>query len=60
MVNDIYQTLELWAKLSPSSCQPQNVVNDRLPNKESNSEPEQDVEMAGGDAGTLGSVVKEA
>lgn len=44
--NDIYQTLELWVKLSPSSCEPKNVASHSLLKEDSNSELEQDIEAA--------------
>ena len=60
MGNDIYQTLELWAKLSHSNCQTKDVVSHSLPEEDSKSEPERGIEGVVGKVSMPGNVVKEA
>ncbi len=58
MVNDIYHTLELWAKLARSNCQTNDVVNHNLPDEDSKSE--RGIEVVVGKVSMPGNVVKEA
>jgi hypothetical protein len=58
--NDIYQTLDLWAKLSPSIHQRKSVASRNLPDKDSNYEPEDGIEGATEDVRMLGDVAKAA
>jgi len=58
--NDIYQKLDLWAKLSPSIHQRKSVANCNRPEKDSNYEPEDGIEGATEDGRMLGDVAKAA
>jgi len=58
--NDIYQTLDLWAKLSPSIRQPKSVARHNLPENDSNSEPKDSIAGAAEGVRRLGDVAKAA
>ena len=60
MSNYIYQILDLWAKLSPSICQPKSVANHSLPDEDSNSDREDSIEGATEGVRMQGGVAEEA